>query len=62
MSALEHLYSLEIEFHRLFRAEAIGAVEAAGVHTSYALPNNDEPLFRLIGTVDPSIWPRPPSE
>ena len=54
MSILERLYSLEIEFHRLFRAEAISAVEAASVHTSYALQNNYEPLLRMIGTVDPS--------
>ena len=54
MSALDRLYSLEIEFHRLFRAQAISALEAASVHTSYALQNNYEPLLRMIGVIDPS--------
>ncbi len=54
MSALERLYCLEIEFHRLFRTQALSALEAASVHTSYALQNNYEPLLRMIGVVDPS--------
>ena len=53
-SILDRLYSLEIEFHRLFRAEGINAAEAAGVHTGFALRNNDEPLLRAIGVVAPS--------
>jgi hypothetical protein len=54
MSILEFLYRLEIEFHRLFRAEGLNAVEAASIHTSYALQNNYEPMLRLIGVVTPS--------
>jgi hypothetical protein len=53
-SVLDRLYSLEIEFHRLFRAEAINAVEAAGVPISYALQQGYEPLLRTIGAVDSS--------
>ncbi len=52
MSVLDCLYILEIEFHRLFRAQAINALEAAGIHTSYALQNNYEPLLRTIGIVE----------
>jgi hypothetical protein len=54
MSVLERLYSLEIEFYRLFRAEAINSMEAAAVHTSYALQHGYEPLLRTVGTVDSS--------
>ena len=54
MSILDRLFSLEIEFYRLFRAEGIHAFEAAGVHTSYALQNQYEPLLRTVGVVDPS--------
>ena len=54
MSVLHRLYSLEIEFHRLLRAEGVNALEAAGVHTSYALQNNYEPLLGMIGVVAPS--------
>jgi len=54
MSVLDRLYRLEIEFHRLFRAEGVNAMEAASIHTSYALQNNYEPLLRMIGTVAPS--------
>jgi hypothetical protein len=54
MSVLDRLYRLEIEFHRLFRAEGVNALEAASVHTSYALQNNYEPLLRTVGIVDPS--------
>ena len=54
MSDLDRLYSLEIEFHRLFRAEGINALEAASVHTSFALQNHYEPLLRMIGVVAPS--------
>ncbi len=53
MSALDRLYRLEIEFHRLYRSEGLHALEAAGVHTSYALQNNYDPLLRMIGGVDP---------
>jgi hypothetical protein len=52
MSVLDHLYRLEIEFHRLFRAKGVNAHEVASVHTSYALQNNYEPLLRMIGIVD----------
>jgi hypothetical protein len=52
MSVLDRLYRLEIEFHRQFRAEGINALGAAGVHTSYALQNNYEPLLRTVGIVD----------
>jgi hypothetical protein len=48
MSVLDRLYRLEIEFHRLFLAEGVDAVEAAGIHTSYALQNHYEPLLRAI--------------
>jgi hypothetical protein len=54
MSVLDRLYRLEIEFHRLFRAEGVNAYEAASVHTSYALQNNYEPLLQTIGSVDPA--------
>ena len=54
MSILDRLYRLEIEFHRLFRAEGINAMEAASIHTSYALQNHYEPLLRTIGVVAPS--------
>ena len=53
MSALDRLYRLEIEFHRLFRSEGISSIEAAGIHTSYALQNQYEPLLRTVGLVDP---------
>lgn len=52
MTVLDHLYSLEIEFHRRFREEAINAVEAWNIHTSYALQHGYEPLLLTIGTVD----------
>ena len=51
MSVLDRLYRLEIEFHRLFRADGINALEAASVHTSYAIQNQYEPLLRMIGVV-----------
>ena len=54
MSVLDRLDRLEIEFHRLFRTDGVHAMEAAGIHTSYALQNNDEPLLRTIGVVAPS--------
>jgi hypothetical protein len=54
MSVLERLYRLEIEFYRLFRVEAINAMEAASVHTSYALQHGYEPLLRTVGSVDSS--------
>jgi hypothetical protein len=54
MSVLDRLFRLEIEFHRLFRAEGVTALEAAGIHTSYALQNNYEPLLRTLGVVAPS--------
>ena len=50
MSVLDRLYSLEIEFHRLFRS--VNALEVASVHTSYALQNNYEPLLRTVGAID----------
>jgi len=54
MSVLDRLFRLEIEFHRLFRSEGVNALEAAGIHTSYALQNHYEPLLRTIGVVAPS--------
>jgi hypothetical protein len=54
MSILDRLYTLEIEFHRRFRLEAINAMEAASIHTSYALQNGYEPLLRTVGLVDQS--------
>jgi hypothetical protein len=54
MSVLERLYRLEIEFYRLFRVEAINAMEAASVHTSYALQHGYEPLLRTVGSVESS--------
>jgi hypothetical protein len=54
MSVLERLYRLEIEFYRLFRVEAINAMEAASAHTSYALQHGYEPLLRTVGSVDSS--------
>lgn len=53
MSVLDRLYRLEIEFHRIFRAEGVAAEEAAGVHTSYALQNNYEPMLRTLGIIAP---------
>ena len=53
MSVLDRLYRLEIEFHRLFRG--LNALEAAGIHTSYALQNQYEPMLRALGLVDPSL-------
>ena len=61
MSVIDRLYRLEIEFHRLFRAEGVNAVEVAGVHTSYALQSNYEPLLRTIGVVARPTWPGRPS-
>ena len=55
MSVLDRLDRREIEFHRLFRTDGVHAVEAAGVHTSYALQNGYEPLLRTIGVVDPAV-------
>jgi hypothetical protein len=52
MTVLDNLYSLEIEFHRRFRMEAINAVEAWSIHTSYALQHGYELLLRTVGTVD----------
>lgn len=52
MSILDRLYTLEIEFHRRFRLEAINALEAWGIHTSYVLQNGYEPLLRTVGVVD----------
>lgn len=54
MYVLDRLYHLEIEFQRLFRVEGLNALEAAGVHTSYALQHNYEPLLRKVGMVDPA--------
>jgi hypothetical protein len=54
MSVLYRLYRLEIEFHRLFRADGVSVMEAAGIHTSYALQHNYEPLLRMIGDIAPS--------
>lgn len=52
MSVLDQLYSLEIEFHRCYRAMALDSAEAPAVHTSYALQNGYEPLLRMAGVVD----------
>jgi hypothetical protein len=54
MSILDRLYHLEIEFHRLFRAEGINPFEAASVHTSYALQNQYESMLRTMVLVDQS--------
>lgn len=54
MSVLDRLFTLEIEFHRLFRAEGVSPLEAASVHTSYALQHGYEPLIRAAGPVDPT--------
>lgn len=53
MSVLDRLYALEIEFHRIFRVERLGAPDASGVHLSYALQNGYEPLLRTLGVVAP---------
>ena len=52
MSELDRLYHLEIEFHRRFRLEAIDAMEAESIHTSYALQLGYEELLRSLGRVD----------
>ena len=52
MSVIEKLYSLEIEFHRLFRLQGANPAEAWAVHTSYALQNGYEVLLRTAGAVD----------
>jgi hypothetical protein len=54
MTALDRLYNLEIEFHRLYRAEGISPIDAAGIHTSYAMQNHYEPLLRMLGAIEPS--------
>jgi hypothetical protein len=52
MTVLDRLYHLEVEFHRHFRSEAINAIEAWSIHTSYALQQGYEPLLKTVGTVD----------
>ena len=37
MSALEHLFALEVEFHRRLRTLAPGTGDAKAIHTNYAL-------------------------
>jgi hypothetical protein len=51
VTVIDRLYSLEIEFHRLSRSEAINPMEAGAIHTSYALQNGYEPLLKAAGTV-----------
>jgi hypothetical protein len=51
MSSLERLFRLEIEFHRRLRTQVSGTVDAAALHTSYALQCGYEPLIRATGTV-----------
>jgi hypothetical protein len=46
---LEQLFLLEVEFHRRLRTEAPGTVDAAAVHTSFALQAGFEPLLRAAG-------------
>jgi hypothetical protein len=52
MPVLDRLYSLEVEFHRQFRAAAADPVEAWSIRTSYALQHGYEPLLRSMGVVD----------
>lgn len=54
MTVLDQLYQLEIEFHRCFRAQAVDAMEAWSIHTSYALQHGYEPLLRSLGGVGPA--------
>ena len=51
MSPLDHLFALEIEFHRRLRAEAPGTADTAALHTSYALQSGYEPLLKGVGRV-----------
>ncbi|WP_165227347.1 hypothetical protein [Aquisphaera insulae] len=55
MPVLERLYSLEVEFHRQFRAASANPAEAWSIHTSYALQNGYEPLIRSVGMVDAAM-------
>ena len=54
MFILDRLFSLEIGFHRLFRAEGLHAAEAAGIHTSYAAtPTDYERAFKAYPELAP---------
>jgi hypothetical protein len=53
MAPLEQLFALEVEFHRRLRCEAVGAVELAGLHTSYALQSGYDALLHRIGRASP---------
>ena len=48
MAPLEHLFALEIEFHRRLRNEAPGTQDASALHVSFALQAGYEPLLRRI--------------
>jgi hypothetical protein len=49
MSLLGTRFGLEVEFHRLLRAAARDAGDAASLHTSYALQTGYEGLLVRIG-------------
>jgi hypothetical protein len=51
MPPLEHLFRLEIDFHRRLRTQAPGTGDAASLHTSYALQSGYEHLIRTVGPV-----------
>ncbi len=51
MSPLEHLFALEVEFHRRLRTAAPGTGDAAAIHTSYALHSGYEQLLQRVGRV-----------
>ena len=51
MSPLEQLFTLEVEFHRKLRHEALGRADAAALHTSYALQSGYDSMLRRIGRV-----------
>ncbi len=54
MSPLEHLFALEVEFHRRLRMDAPGTGDTAAIHTSYALQSRYEQLLRRVGSVTES--------
>ena len=51
MSPLEHLFRLEIDFHRRLRTQAPGTADVGSLHTSYALQFGYDQLIRSLGPV-----------
>jgi hypothetical protein len=51
MSALERLFTLEIEFHRRIRTEALASGGDEGLHTSYAISSGYDLMLKRIRRV-----------